>query len=239
MTAARPQRVLITGANSGIGKATALAFANAGIDLALFGRSHEKLSAAVANVTDRVDVRTYVLDLARVEVVADTVAAAIADCGGIDVLVNNAGIGYTNAIADTPLSEWRYVLDLNLTSVFQCIQGALPVLRKRGGTIINIASIAARSPFPTWGAYSASKAGLVALSRALAAEERDRGVRVVTICPGAVNTPLWDTDTVAADLNRAAMLPPDSVAQFILQAALLSPQAVVEDLTLMPNAGAL
>ncbi|MEW6495919.1 MAG: SDR family NAD(P)-dependent oxidoreductase, partial [Cyanobacteriota bacterium] len=121
-----------------------------------------------------------------------------------------------------------------------CIQGVLPTMRdQQRGTIINIASIAGQQPFPSWGAYSISKAGVMVLSKTLAAEERAHGIRVITISPGAVNTPLWDTDTVQMDFNRSAMLTPEIVAQSIVHAAILPDQAAVESLTLMPSAGAL
>jgi NAD(P)-dependent dehydrogenase (short-subunit alcohol dehydrogenase family) len=149
-------------------------------------------------------------------------------------------MAYTNSLSETPLSDWQRVIDLNLTSVFQCILGILPAMRnQQRGTIINVASIAGQQPFPMWGAYNVSKAGLIALSKTLAAEERSHGIRVVTISPGAVNTPLWDTDTVQVDLNRSAMLTPEIVAQSILHTALLPEQAVIESVTLMPSAGAL
>ncbi|MDJ0714936.1 MAG: SDR family oxidoreductase [Prochloraceae cyanobacterium] len=237
----KPLRAIITGASSGIGKATALAFAKAGINLALVSRSQDKLEAVVSAVSQvGVEAKAYTLDLSNLEAIEAKMGAIAADFGEIDILVNNAGIGYTNTLSETPLADWQKVLDLNLTSVFQCVLGVLPAMRDRGrGVIINVASLAARNPFPSWGAYSVSKAGLVAFSKALAAEERAHGIRVITISPGAVNTPLWDTETVQADLNRKAMLTPESVASSILHAALLSEQAVVEEITLMPSAGAL
>lgn len=235
------QKALITGASSGIGKETALAFAKAGVDLALVGRSQEKLDAVISEVKQySVSVQSYQIDLAATETVKDKIKDVVADFGGVDILVNNAGMGYTNPLSETPLEEWEQVLNLNLTSVFQCIQGVLPTMRDRArGTIINIASIAAHSPFPTWGAYSVSKAGIITLSKALSGEEKENGIRVVTITPGAVNTPLWDSDTVQMELNRDAMLDPKVVAQTIVQAALLPQQAVIEEMTLMPSAGAL
>ncbi len=155
-------------------------------------------------------------------------------------MVNSAGIAYTATLSETPLEDWLQVINLNLTSVFQCIMGVLPGMRDRGtGTIINIASIAAKQPFPSWGAYSVSKAGLVALSQTLAQEERAHGIRVTAIIPGAVNTELWDTETVNANLDRSKMLTPEIVAESILHTALLPPQAVIDELTLMPSAGAL
>ena len=237
----KPLRAIITGASSGIGKATALAFAKAGINLALVSRSQDKLEAVASAVSEvGVEAKAYTLDLSNLGAIEAKMAAIAADFGEIDILVNNAGIGYTNTLSETPLADWQKVLDLNLTSVFQCVLGVLPTMRDRGrGVIINVSSLAASNPFPTWGAYSVSKAGLVAFSKALAAEERAHGIRVITISPGAVNTPLWDAETVQADLNRKAMLTPESVASSILHAALLSEQAVVEEMTLMPSAGAL
>lgn len=241
MTLSKTQRVLITGASSGIGKATAIAFAKAGFDLVLVSRSTDKLEAVAKDVQAAGrTAQVYSLDLANVEQVKSRMTAIVEESGGIDILINNAGMGYTNTIDDTSLTDWQQVLDLNLTSIFQCIQAVLPGMRaQQRGMIINVASIAASSAFPGWGAYSVSKAGLVTLSKILAAEERSNGIRVVTISPGAVNTPIWDTDTVQADFDRSGMLTPEIVAQTLLHAALLPEQAVIEDLTVMPSAGAL
>lgn len=235
------RRALITGASSGIGKATALAFAKAGIDVALVSRSQAKLEA-VANAAQQTGVKAkaYTLDLAEIEQVQEKISAIASDFGTIDILVNNAGMGYTNTLSETPLSDWLTVINLNLTSVFQCILGILPSMRDRGrGTIINVASIAGQNPFPSWGAYSVSKAGLIALSKTLAAEEREQGIRVTAICPGSVNTQLWDTETVNLNYERSAMLTPEIVAQSILHTVLLPEQAVIEELTIMPSAGVL
>lgn len=234
-------RALITGASSGIGKATALALAQAGVDLVLVSRSQEKL-ASVADEARRysVEVVTYAMDLAAVDQVRPAMAAIAQAHPPITILINNAGMGYTGSLQDTPLADWQQVLTLNLTSVFQCIQGILPSMRDRQqGTIINVASIAAHQAFPDWGAYSVSKAGLVSLSKILAAEERGNGIRVTLVTPGAVNTPIWETDTVQADFDRSTMLTPEMVAQSILYAALAPSQAVVEELVIMPSAGAL
>lgn len=235
------RNALITGASSGIGKATALAFAASGINLALVSRCEEKLEAvaSAARLTG-VRVKVYPLDLANIDVVQEKIRAIALDFGSIDILVNNAGMGYTGALSETPLASWVSVINLNLTSVFQCIMGVLPMMRQSEiGTIINVASIAGQQVFPGWGAYCVSKAGLIALSKTLAAEERTNGIRVSAICPGAVNSELWDTETVKVDFDRSVMLTPEIVAQTILHTALLPQQAVIEELTLMPSAGAL
>lgn len=238
MTLTNKQTALITGASSGIGKATALAFAKAGVNVALVSRSPEKLAAvASAAQATGVTAKTYVIDLADVEQVQEQISAIALD-GGIDILVNCAGIAYIGTLSETPLADWLKVINLNLTSVWQCILGILPTMRDHAsGTIINVASIAGKQPFPEWGAYSVSKAGLIALSKTLAAEERANGIRVTAICPGAVNTELWDT--INANFDRQTMLTPEIVAESIVHTALLPKQAVVDELTLMPSAGVL
>lgn len=230
---------LITGASSGIGKATALALAKAGINLALVGRSQDKLTAVAQAATDLgVTAKTYAIDLSQLDRVSAKIAEIAADFDNLDILINNAGMAYTGSIGETPLSDWQRVMDLNLTSVFQCIQGVLPQMRQRkSGLIVNISSIASKQVFPNWGVYSVSKFGLTALTQAIAGEERANGIRVTSICPGSVNTPLWDTDTVQADFDRAAMLTPEMVAQSILYAVLAPAGAIVEELVIMPSGG--
>ena len=236
------RRAIVTGASSGIGKATALALAKSGIEVALVSRSAQKLNAVAAEIqlATQTKVVVYPLDLSLVSNVTQQMAAICSSFGAVDILVNSAGMGYTNPLAKTTLEDWQKILELNLTSVFQCIQGVLPQMRDHSsGTIINVASIAAFNAFPEWGAYSVSKAALVALGKTLSVEERGNGIRIVTILPGSVNTPLWDTDTVQADFNRSAMLTPEIVAQSILHTALLPREAVVEEMIVMPSGGAL
>lgn len=242
MKTAPNHRALITGASTGIGRATALAFAKAGFDVALVSRSADRLQTLADEISENttVSAQSFPIDLGVIEQVKPKVANVLETFGPVDVLVNNAGMGYTGELNQMPLADWCQVINLNVTSVFQCIQAVLPGMRQcSGGMIINVASIAARQAFPQWGAYGISKAAVVALSKAISVEERDHGIRVVTILPGAVNTPLWDTDTVHADFDRSGMLTPDLVANAILQTALLPPGAVVEELTIMPSGGAL
>ena len=192
------KQALITGASSGIGKATAQAFAAAGINLALVSRESENLEAVAAAAREvGVKAEAYPLDLAKIEQVQSGISAIASQFGPVDILVNSAGMGYTGSLTETSLNDWQNVLDLNLTSVWQCILGVLPSMRdRRSGIIINVSSIAGSQTFPNWGAYCVSKFGLMALSKTLAAEERAGGIRVTAICPGSVNTPMWDTDTV-------------------------------------------
>lgn len=235
------QSALITGASSGIGEATARTFAQAGLNVALVARSADKL-AALAEELRLLGVKAegFAMDLAELEGVKGGIEAAIASFGPIDVLVNCAGMGYTGALNDMPLDDWQQVMALNVTSVFQAVQALLPQMRRQGGgLIVNIASIAAQQSFPNWGAYGVSKAALVALSGAIATEESANGIRVVTVSPGAVNTGLWDTDTVEADFERSQMLTPETVAQTILHTVQMPPGALISEVTITPSQGAL
>jgi len=241
MTSETQQRALVTGASSGIGRETAIAFAKAGIDVALVARSQNKLNALAQDLSQSgVEVKTYSIDLSQIDALPGSLQKLLNDFGPVNILVNNAGMGYTGALADMPLADWQALMDLNLTSVLLTIQAVIPGMRSQHqGTIINVASIAAHNAFPAWGAYSASKAGLITLGRILGVEESEHGIRVMTISPGAVNTPLWDTETVQMDFERSQMLTPAIVAQNILNAVQLPDSAVIDEIKLMPSGGAL
>ncbi len=239
MSTSSPQRALITGASRGIGKATALAFAKAGVSTILLGRSIDQLQATAEEVKALgAEAIAFGIDLSEVNQIKGRLAQVLEASGAIDILVNNAGMGYTGGLLNTSLADWQRVLDLNLTSPLQCIQSVLPQMRSRHcGTIINVISVAGRQAFPDWGAYCASKFGLMGMTKTLAQEERSYGIRVVALCPGAVNTSLWDSDTVNADFDRSQMLTPEDVADAIVHAALLPQNVVLDELVLMPNAG--
>lgn len=241
MSVEKKRRALVTGASSGIGKATALAVAQAGINLALVSRSQEKLEKVALAANDMgVDAQIFCIDLQEVEQVKAKIQAIADQLNDIDILINNAGMGYTSNLSETSLADWQQVINVNLTSAFQCIQGILPLMRqKQRGTIINVASIAAKQTFPGWGLYCVSKFGLLALSQTLAQEERANGIRVTSLCPGSVNTEIWDTPTVHANFDRSQMLTPEMVAETIIHTVLLPQHAVIEEITIMSNAGVL
>lgn len=231
--------VLITGASRGIGAAAARRFAQAGHDLLLLARSAsdlESVRASVASLGRRVE--TITADLSDPESVVPALDDLL-DRGLLpSVLINNAGAAYTGALATMELHHWQWLFQLNVTSVFQVTQAVLPRLRSAGGgLIINVNSHAARKAFPEWGAYCASKAALESFSRCLAEEERSHGIRVSTLTLGAVDTPLWGTETVHADFDRRAMLSADQAAEALLFLAQQPQSQVVDDITLMPATG--
>ncbi len=182
--------VLITGGTRGIGFAVAEALINAGDKVAFTGttsdgvvRAEHALSAGGSQV---VGIECDVRDPASVQ---RAVATVVAKFGGLDVLVNCAGVGVGVPIAEMPHDEWDRILGTNLTGVFNCCKAAIPHLKTRGGGwIVNISSLASTNPFPGGAAYCASKAGLNAFSEALMQELRDDNVRVTTVLPGSVAT---------------------------------------------------
>jgi NAD(P)-dependent dehydrogenase (short-subunit alcohol dehydrogenase family) len=229
---------LITGASRGIGAAAATRFAAAGFDLLLIARSDLSDFAHELRSTGR-RVETAGVDLGDPGAIAPAVEEL---CGrGLlpTVLINNAGAAWTGPLATMPLESWQWLLQLNLTSVLLMCQAVLPLLRRRGGgRIINVSSHAARNAFPQWGAYCASKAALASFSRCLGEEERAHGIRVSTLTLGAVNTPLWESESVHSSFDRRAMLAPEQAAEALLFLAQQPDTQTVEDLTLMPAAGA-
>ena len=240
-SAADHRTVLITGASRGIGAETARAFAGRGWTLLLLARNGHALEALADELRDvAAAVHWASVDLVDPVAIAPGVADLTRRGGTPSVLINNAGAAYTGGLASMPLEDWQWLLQLNLTSIFQVTQALLAPMRQAGGgLIINVGSHAAGKAFPGWGAYGISKAGLAAFSQYLAAEEAPHGIRVTTLTLGAVDTPLWDTRTVQADFDRHAMLRPTQVAAALLQLAEHPTQQLVEQLTLMPTAGAL
>lgn len=161
------QQVLITGASSGIGAATAIAFAQAGFNVVLLGRSPAKLAAVHAQVVAcGVTAHTFSVDFSDPEPLRSRLDEILASVGDVHVLVNNAGMARTVPLIDQPLADWQQMLNVNLTSALICSQAVLPQLRSRQcGTIVNVVSIAGRQVFPDWGAYCASKFALMALTK--------------------------------------------------------------------------
>lgn len=232
---------LITGASSGIGAAAAHLFAQAGWDLLLTGRDQERgnalLDALGAYGHSVLLERCDLLDRASL----NTAFSNLLERGSTpSVLVNNAGIAATGSLLTMAPQSWDELIQINLSSVMQICQLVLPrMCEAGGGLVINVSSHAARTAFHQWGAYCVSKAALEMLSRCLREEHRGDGIRVSTLTLGAVNTPLWDSDNVSADFDRGSMLGVEQAAAALLHLAQQPANQVIEDLTLMPAAGAL
>ena len=196
----------------------------------------EQLSAQLS--TKGVSVASAAIDLTQPDGIAAAMAGLLQQGETPSVLINNAGAAYTGNLLAMPIERWQWLLQLNVTSVMQVCSAVVPAMRENGGLVINISSHAARNAFPQWGAYCVSKAALASFTRCLAEEERSNGIRACTLTLGAVNTPLWDAETVQSDFDRRAMLSVDQAAETLANLAMQPSNQLIEDLTLMPAAGA-
>ncbi len=194
------KRALVTGANTGIGQAIAVALAEAGADIALAGRTAPDQTLALIAATGRkaVDLRT---DLSSTGPVAGLVDKAVAALGGLDILVNNAGIIRRNDLSDFTEEDWDAVVDTNLKTLFFLSQAAARVMMRQGrGKIINIASLLSFQGGIRVPSYAAAKSGVAGLTRAMANELAPRGVQVNAIAPGYIATN--NTAALQADETR-------------------------------------
>ena len=233
------QVAIVTGAGRCTGRAIADRFAAEDARVILAARTVFDIES-VARELDRADahalaVPTDVTDDAAVQRLVDRAVEAF---GRIDILVTAAGVASFGAVSEATTRDWDAMLAVNLRAVMTCCRAVLPpMLARRCGTIINVASIAANRPIPGAAAYTATKAGVVGWSRVLAEELRAGGVRVGVLVPGAVDTPLWDT--IPGGPDRTRMLRPEDVARAAVLMASLPPRATLEEVTLLPAGGIL
>ncbi len=180
---------LITGGGSGIGAAAARLFAREGAKIVLTGRRPEPIATVAAEVGG-VAVAGDTSDPAHV---AEAVAAAVSTYGGIDVVLTSAGGGFDGSVGDIDDEHWRRTFDTNLNGPMMLTRAALPVMLGRGGgSIVLVASVNGMAAAPASAAYDVSKAGLIALARAIAVDYGARGIRANALCPGWVMTPMGD-----------------------------------------------
>jgi 2-deoxy-D-gluconate 3-dehydrogenase len=198
------KRALVTGANTGIGQAIAVALADAGADIALAGRSAPAETLALIAATGRkvVDLRADLSTIAPVQGLVDT---AVEVLGGLDILVNNAGIIRRNDLADFTEDDWDSVIDTNLKTLFFLSQAAAKVMMAQGsGKIINIASLLSFQGGIRVPSYAAAKSGVAGLTKALANELAPKGVQVNAIAPGYITTN--NTAALQADEARSRQI---------------------------------
>ena len=216
---------LVTGSTSGLGRAMAEAFAREGANVMIngFGEAAaiESLRQSLAKHGGKVIY--HPADMTKPGEIRDMVAAAESQLGAVDILVNNAGVQHVAPIDEFPEEKWDWVIAINLTAVFHCTRAALPGMkRRRWGRIINIASAHGLIASPNKSAYVAAKHGVVGFTKTAALENAEHGIRVNSICPGFVLTPLVQKqiDDLAAQQN----LPKEKVARDVL----LAPQPTRE-----------
>jgi 3-oxoacyl-[acyl-carrier protein] reductase len=207
---------LITGGSRGIGLATARALLMQGASVVITGTDEARLQKAAAELgTDASSSRVLALtaSVRNYTAVEAAFSRTVSHFGGLDILINNAGVGVFRSVADMSVDEWHTTLDTNLSGVFYCCHAALPHLKSRGGGwIINVSSLASKNPFVNGAAYCASKSALNAFSEALMQEVRHDGIRVSYVLPGSVNTGFGSLSNTKADWA----LQPDDVAEVIV-----------------------
>ncbi|MEM8863755.1 MAG: SDR family NAD(P)-dependent oxidoreductase [Chloroflexota bacterium] len=209
------QRVVITGAGRGIGRDLAEGFAKAGAKVVLGARSQDEISAVADTINQAGgSAFSFPIDVSDVDKVNAFVDQAVNTLGGIDVLINNAGISSSHKFATHPDEIWHRTIAINLTGVYYVTKAAVqPMLAQKSGRIINIASIAGKTGSKYIAAYNASKHGVLGLTRSLAVEFAPH-ITVNAICPGYVQTPMTD-DTVENIVNRTGMSAEEAVAALV------------------------
>ncbi len=210
---------LVTGGSSGIGLAIARMLRDDGLDLTLASRTKEKIEAAAAEL----GASAIAADMGKEEDCVRVVAEHVDRYGGLDVLVNSAGIGIAGTVESIQAKHVDLQLGINLRGLLLTSREAIPHLKKTKGWIFNLASIAGTIPTPGLTVYGATKAAVIALTRSQNAELDGDGVRAIAICPGFVDTPMAEWSGLA----REEMIQPEDCAEVVRMCLRLSPRARV------------
>ena len=233
------KNALITGGGTGIGEAIALAFAKEGCRVAICGRRADKLQQVADQFAGEPKILQQTVDVGVRDSVVRLFEWAAQQLGHVDILVNSAGINVPDrAMSSLSPDDWDRLLQINATGTYNCMWAVLPQMRQRqDGVIINISSIAGVRASPLGGvAYNAAKFAQSALGHTVAIEEKDHGIRVSTIYPGEVETPILDDRPVPVSAeHRAKILQPQDVAAAALMIACLPPRANVVELIIKPT----
>ncbi|WP_417374660.1 SDR family oxidoreductase [Gimesia maris] len=234
------KNIVVTGGGTGIGEACALSLAQAGANVVVGGRRQAPLEAVSAQAEGKIGFHT--IDVADRESVSTFFDWANEKLGQIDILVHCAGINCRDRSMEVVSGEdWDKLMTVNATGAFNCMQAVLPQMRDRqDGLIVNICSVSGiRAGLLGGVAYNASKFAMAALGTTVAQEEKDRGVRISTIYPGEVETPILDERPVPVSKeHRAKILQPEDVAAAVKMICQLPPRAHVSDLTIKPTTAA-
>ena len=223
----RGKTALVTGGGGGIGREIAARLKAAGANVAICGRNVEKLEAAARSIGGALTLPGDLLDDTYVQSCVDRTVEAF---GGLDILINNAGVALSKPFAETAIEDFDRVMATNVRAPFILIRSALPHLRKARGRVINIASVVAHKGYPLQSAYAASKHALLGLSKSLANELYEDGVRVHVISPGGVYTDM--AKVARPDLSPDGLISAAEVADAVMFLLSLDKNAVIDEICL-------
>jgi 3-oxoacyl-[acyl-carrier protein] reductase len=227
------QVAIVTGASKGIGFAIAKALVDRGMKAVLSARNDAELRRAHQQLGGDANVLAVRADVSVPEDADRLVADTVKRFGGLDVLVNNAGIGRFVNVADMNVDEWHQVIETNLSGPFYCSRAAIPEMRRRGGGwIVNISSLAGKNAFAGAAAYCASKSGLNAFSEALMQEVRHDNIRVSYVMPGSVSTGFGDRGVGG---EAGWKLAPEDVARTVVNLIDHDPRSLPSRVELRPS----
>jgi len=230
---------IVTGAGSGIGRATALALAQSGVRVVLAARTQQNLEVVFHDITTSGGTALVVpTDVGAEAQVERLVARTQERFGRLDILVTSADGASFGPLIESRTEDWDAMIAINLRGIYLCCKYALKVMIAQSrGHILNVLSIASHTALPGSAAYTASKFGALGLTKVLAAEVRAQGIKVTAVIPGAVDTPLWDKS--GGDLDRRKMLSPADVAAAMLSVIAQPPSIYTDEIVLMPPLGIL
>jgi 3-oxoacyl-[acyl-carrier protein] reductase len=227
---------LVTGGVRGIGLALTRGLLEEGARVFICARTQQGVDRAVSDLQGPYGSRISgtSCDVAEYDQVHQMVQEAEQAMGGLDILINNAGVGSNGYVEKLSVEEWRTTIGTNLSGVFYCCREAIPLMKKRGGGyIINIGSLAGKHAFPGASAYNASKFGLIGFSEALMQEVRYDGIRVSYVMPGSVNTEFGHGSP--EDPQITWKLLPEDVAEVVLDLLKMNPRALSSRVELRPS----
>ena len=222
------KNALITGGGRGLGKAVAVALANEGVNVGITGRNEESLKTTVAEL-EKLGVKAAysVFDVEEMAQVEQGVASIASQLGGIDILINNAGVGDFGSFEEMPVETWEKVMKVNLFGVYYVTKATLPCLKQnKEGDIVNVASTAGLKGGPNMSAYGASKAAVISLSQSLMAELRKFNIRVITLTPSTIATDM-SIEGKLTDGNPEKVLQPEDFAEWVRDILKMNRRAMI------------
>ena len=233
MESLKNKKAIITGGGRGLGKATALAFASEGIDVAITGRNEAVLKAAVSEIETLGVKATYAaFDVGSYDDVKSNIKTIIDTLGGVDILVNNAGICYVGSFNDMPVEQWSAMIQTNVMGMYYVTKEVLPhLIQQNEGDIINISSTAGLNGNPNISGYSASKFAVIGMSESLLKEVRKHNIRVNTLTPSTIETDMT-LGLGMMEKGSENILQPEDFAELIVAGLKLPRRALLKGASL-------